>query len=339
MHPELALLLSTSGTTGSPKFVRLSRRNVEANAKSIALYLGLGPSERAITSLPLHYTYGLSVLNSHLSSGGCVVLTDDSIMRPEFWRTFSRYGCTSMAGVPYSYQILNRIGFESLDLPTLRTLTQAGGRMDEGNILKYDALMKSRGGRLFVMYGQTEATARIAYLPPERLPAKAGSIGVPVPDGNISIELDGEALNGPGRTGEIVYRGPNVMLGYAETPADLALGDQLGGTLHTGDLGHLDADGFLYLTGRCNRIAKIFGLRISLDEVEGRLRGRGPVAVSGTDERIVVFCETGDGPEHEAWRRELAGLYKINISAFEFRKVPALPLHPSGKIDYGRLSI
>jgi acyl-CoA synthetase (AMP-forming)/AMP-acid ligase II len=338
LHPQLSLLLSTSGTTGSPKFVRLSRRNVESNAESIALYLGLRPGERAISSLPLHYTYGLSVLNSHLSAGGCVVLTDDSFIRPEFWKTLSRYGCTSLAGVPYSYQILSRIGFEGFTLPTLRTMTQAGGRMDEGNIIKYDALMKARGGRLFVMYGQTEATARIAYLPPDRLPEKAGSIGVAVPGGRLSIELDGAVLAGPGQTGEIVYRGPNVMLGYAESPEDLAMGDQLRGTLFTGDLGHLDFDGLLYLTGRRNRIAKIYGLRISLDEVERRLRGRGPVAVSGTDERIVVFCESGEAPDHEVWRQELAGLYRININAFEFRKIPALPLHPSGKIDYGRLS-
>jgi acyl-CoA synthetase (AMP-forming)/AMP-acid ligase II len=332
------LLLSTSGTTGSPKFVRLSRRNVESNAQAIAGYLGLRPSERAITSLPLHYAYGLSVLNSHLSSGGCVVLTEESLIRPEFWKTFSRWGCTSLAGVPYSFQILTRVGFERFALPSLRTMTQAGGRMDEGNVLKYGALMKGRGGRLFIMYGQTEATARIAYLPPDRLCEKAGSVGVAIPGGTLSIERDGEGAVPRGQTGELVYRGPNVMLGYAESSEDLALGDQLGGTLRTGDLGHLDADGFLYLTGRRNRISKVYGLRISLDEVEGRLRGRGAVAVSGTDGKIVVFCETGDAPAHELWRRELAGLYKVNINAFEFRSIPALPLNAAGKIDYGRLS-
>lgn len=328
LHPELSLLLSTSGTTGSPKLVRLAGRSVRANAESIALSLGLGPQERAITSLPIHYSYGLSVVNSHLASGGCVVLNDDSILQEPFWKAFRLHGCTSLAGVPYTYQLLARIGFESFDLPALSTMTQAGGRMPVEMILRFDALMKKRGGRLFVMYGQTEATARIACLSPEQLPAKAGSVGRAIPGGALSIE-----------DGEIIYRGPNVMLGYAENARDLEKSDELKGILRTGDLGHINEDGLLYITGRLNRFCKLYGLRINLDEIENELRKSGPSAVRATDEKIVVFCENGSPAEHEALRQELARSFRLHPSSFEFRKIDALPLKPSGKIDYSRLTL
>lgn len=325
----LSVLLSTSGTTGSPKFVRLSAANLEANADAIARYLELGPGERAMAHLPLHYSYGLSVLNSHLRAGACVVLDSAGLLQPAFWRTLAAQRCTSLAGVPYTYQMLTRLGFERMALPFLRTLTQAGGALDAASVIKYDALMKSRGGRLFVMYGQTEATARMTYLPPESLPEKAGSVGIAVPGGSLDVKEDGEVL----------YRGPNVMLGYASGPADLARGDDLGGVLATGDLGRLDDDGCLTLTGRRSRYSKVFGLRISLDDVEQRVRARACAAAAATDDRIVLFCEDGDAAEHEALRLELARAYQINHSAFEFRRVAALPRKPSGKVDYEKLTL
>jgi long-chain acyl-CoA synthetase len=334
VHPSLSVLLSTSGTTGSPKLVRLSRQNVEANAESIRQYLAIEPGERAIGSLPMHYSYGLSVLNSHLISGACVVLTELSIIWPEFWKTFDEQGCTSFAGVPYSYEILTRIGMERMPLPTLRTMTQAGGKMDPALIRRFDLVMKKRGGRLIVMYGQTEATARISYLPERYLPDKAGSVGVTIPGGRLEVDDNGTLTSRPHVRGEIVYSGPNVMLGYATCRTDLAEGDHLGGTLRTGDVGYFDEDGLLYITGRTKRFSKIFGLRINLDEVEAKLRERGPVAAVGSDEKIVLHCEFGDHKEFEAMRRELAKLYGINGQAFEFRRIASLPLTSSGKVDY-----
>ncbi len=326
VHPDLEILLATSGTTGSPKLARLSRRNVESNARAIGQYLGLDASERACASLPLHYSFGMSVLNSHLAAGACVVLTGEAMTRPAFWEKLSAHRCTSLAGVPYSFEIMRRVGYEKLLPPSVRTLLQAGGKMSEALVLEFDRFMKARDGRLFVMYGQTEASPRIAYVPPERLPQKAGSAGVAIPGGSLSVE-----------DGEVVYRGPNVMLGYAESSADLLRGDELGGVLRTGDLGRLDADGFLYITGRRKRFSKVYGLRLALDDVEVRLRERGPAAVVGGDDRITGFCEFGDEPSLKALARELAALYGVNAAAFDLRRVDALPLKSNGKIDYDRL--
>lgn len=338
VHPALSVLLSTSGTTGSPKLVRLARRNVEANASSIMRALGVGPDERAIASLPIHYSYGLSVLNSHLLANASIVLTDESVVASPFWELFREQACTSFAGVPYTYEILARIGFEKIAPRSLRTMTQAGGKLGNDLVRRFHDTMQTRGGRLFVMYGQTEATARMACLPPDRLPEKIGSGGVAIPDGQFLVESRGVLTTEPGITGEIVYRGPNVMLGYATSRADLADGDGLGGTLRTGDIGYLDAEGFVFITGRSKRIAKVFGLRINLDEIESRLRRHGPTAVTGGVDRIHVYCEYGEDRLFAELRRELAAELSLNHNAFTFHRVSALPLTGNGKLDYQALS-
>ncbi len=264
-HPSLALLLSTSGSTGSPKMVRLALSAVVANARAIAAALGLTADEVAPTSLPLHYSFGLSLVNSHLVAGATLLLTDESLLSEPFWAACRQHRATSLAGVPYSYQLLRRLELAKLAPPELRTFTQAGGRMEPAMILHFHRLATARGGRLFVMYGQTEATARIAILPAEDLPEHAGAAGRAI-EGQLSIADDGE----------VIYRGPNVMLGYAERRAELARGDDLGGVLPTGDLGRLDDAGRLWITGRKKRIAKVFGMRLNLDELEAWLRTAPP---------------------------------------------------------------
>jgi acyl-CoA synthetase (AMP-forming)/AMP-acid ligase II len=333
LHPALSLLLTTSGSTGSPKLVRLRRESVEQNADAIAKGLNIGPDERPITSLPLHYSYGLSVLNSHLLRGACVVLTDHALTAQEFWQAFRRYGCTSLAGVPFSYQILRRLNLEKLDLVSLRTLTQAGGRLDLPAVTHFSDLMRRRSGRLFVMYGQTEATARITILPSERLPEKLGSVGLPLPGGRLAIENAAASQE----AGEVVYRGPNVMMGYAESRADLARGDELQGVLRTGDLGYLDAEGFLFLVGRSKRIAKVYGLRINLDEIEASMQQYGPTAVVGGEDQLIIFCEHGDETSYATYRRALAERLRIHHRAFVFRRVDSLPRNANAKIDYPTL--
>jgi acyl-CoA synthetase (AMP-forming)/AMP-acid ligase II len=325
LHPDLALMLTTSGTTGSPKLVRLSARNLEANARSIATYLELGPEERAIASLPFHYSYGLSVLNSHLLAGGGVVLPADGLVSRGFWDAFERHECTSFAGVPYTYSIIERTGWRRRALPTLRTMTQAGGRLDVDAQLSLHGELRSRDARLVIMYGQTEATARIAYVPPERLSEKAGSIGVPIPGGELWVEDD-----------ELVYRGPNVMLGYATEPAHLALGDTLGGVLRTGDVGRVDDAGFFWVTGRRARFAKVYGLRVSLDDVERQARAGAPAAaIAGDEEQIRVFVEGGDA---ESLRMRLAQAFGLASRTFAVRVLDALPVTAAGKIDYRALA-
>jgi long-chain acyl-CoA synthetase len=327
LHPSLQLLLSTSGTTGSPKLVRLSLANLHSNARSIAQYLGLDAAERAVTSLPFHYSYGLSVLNSHLAVGASLVVTDASVMRPELWSAMRTHRVTSFAAVPYAYQIMRRVGFEKMELPSLRTLTQAGGKLPAPLVSHYHQLMKARGGRFFTMYGQTEATARISYLPPERAEEKAGSIGIPIPGGRL--ELD---------DGELVYHGPNVMLGYATSAQELALGDTQGGVLRTGDLGTCDDEGFFTITGRLKRFAKVYGLRINLDELEAKVRAHGNAAVLSDDERLTLFCEFGTDEELAALRAALAAELSLNVNTFRIVRVEALPLLASGKVDYDALS-
>ena len=338
VHPQLAVLLSTSGSTGSPKLVRLTRRNVEANAESIAASIALSPDERAMGSLPLYYSYGLSVVNSHLHAGASVVLTEETVVSPHFWKLFRSQRCTSMPGVPYTYDLLLRIGFNGLDVPSLRTLTQAGGRLAPELVLCFHAEMARRGGRFHVMYGQTEATARIACMPWDRLPEKAGAAGIAIPGGRLSVDVGGGDDGRSSECGEIVYTGPNVMMGYAEGREDLKRGDELKGVLRTGDLGYLDDEGFLYVTGRSKRIGKVMGMRVNLDEVEARLSSRGPTAVVANGDGLLIYCVYGDPPLFAQLAKELARDLRATEAAFSFRRTAALPLNANGKTDYPRLA-
>lgn len=327
LAPELALLLSTSGSTGSPKLVRLSYDNLQANAESITQYLALTADERALTVLPPHYSYGLSVINSHLLAKACLVLREVSVLNPEFSETIRRQAVTSISGVPYVYQMLWRTGFHKQAFPSLRTLTQAGGRLDDKLITFFSKLADGRGWRFFVMYGQTEATARISYVPPHRLAEKTGSIGTAIPGGSLRIDPSNS---------ELIYSGPNVMLGYATRREDLALGDELHGVLRTGDAARQDAEGYFYLTGRLKRFIKLAGNRISLDEIEQQLQRRLaiPVMASGRDERLVVWLETADDTLTSETREWLADLFGIHHSLCRFRLVDHLPMLASGKKDY-----
>ena len=336
LHPDLALLLSTSGSTGSPKLVRLSLDNLVANARSIADYLPVRSTDRAITSLPLHYCYGLSVLNSHLLSGAGVVLSDLSVADECFWDLVGEHGVTSLSGVPHTFELLAASGFERRDLHSLRYLTQAGGRMDPARVHELAELGRERGFDLFVMYGQTEATARMAYVPSDLVAARPGAIGVAVPGGRLTLEpLEGEQGNLPDGVGELVYEGPNVMLGYAGSPEDLALGRTVT-RLRTGDLGRLGPDGLLEVVGRRSRCAKILGLRLDLDRVERLLAERGLRArVVSDDQRLCAFV---DQPRVQARVRAALGeLTTLPPGALLVERVEELPLTATGKPDHATL--
>lgn len=325
VHPDLAVLMSTSGTTGSPKLVRLSRTNIDSNARAIASYLNITPTTRAITSLPLHYSYGLSVLNSHLAAGASVILTETPVNQPAFWELFEAQAATSIAGVPFSYELFERIGLRDRALPSLRTMTQAGGRMPPELVARYAGWAAERGIDFFVMYGATEATARMAYLPPAQALTHSDCIGVAIPGGRFRI-TNGESTG----VGELIYTGPNVMMGYAEAQGDLARGAELG-ELATGDLAERTEDGLFRIVGRLNRFSKLFGLRISHDEIERHLAGQGLAAVvTGNDKHIVV--QVGQ----DAVAAQLAAHYALPLDCFVVvgGETPRLP---SGKPDYGAL--
>lgn len=329
LAPELALLLTTSGSTGSPKLVRLSLRNIQANAESIVSYLQLSPEDRGLASLPMSYSYGLSILNSHLEAGGQIVVTGGGFLQREYWDFVSEHQPTSIAGIPYHYEVMLRMRMLERELPGLKRLTQAGGRLSADRVSLLEQLCFRRGWQFFVMYGQTEATARIAYLPPECLRDKPGSIGVAIPGGRLSLDED---------TGELLYSGPNVMLGYAETRNDLSKGDELRGELRTGDLARRDEEGFYYITGRLKRFLKIFGKRFSLDEMEDVLgsHGCGTPACLGTDDHLVVAIERCDTePQVIAI---LEQLFQIHSSAFRIIKVNVIPRFANSKIDYPSLA-
>jgi long-chain acyl-CoA synthetase len=337
VHPDLALLLQTSGSTGSPKLVRLSRKNVLANAQSIAEYLQLTPAEVSIQSLPMQYSYGLSLINSHLVAGGTIVLTSHSFMRPEFWQDFDTYRCTSFAGVPYMYETLARLSFTPADHPTLRTLTQAGGALNAKLVQHYAQLAAANDCRLVVMYGQTEATARIAYVPPDRLLEKLGSIGQAIPQGQLTLRPlePGSDLN------ELVYHGPNVMLGYAETAADLAKGDELNGELITGDIARVDAAGFFYIMGRIKRIAKLFGQRVNLQDIEVELEKTFPYRIGAIDVKDKLGLLVEDPAQGEvdlkACKSHIATYLRVPPVAIVIQQIDQLPLTASGKKDYSAL--
>ncbi|HEX5771114.1 MAG TPA: AMP-binding protein, partial [Nocardioidaceae bacterium] len=342
LHPDLALLLSTSGSTGSPKLVRLSGENVEANAASIAEYLDIRPSDVAATTLPMHYCYGLSVINSHLRAGAGLMLTDLSVVDACFWDRFRAARATTFAAVPYTFDLLDRVGFARMDLPSLRYVTQAGGRLAPERVRRYAELGRERGWDLFVMYGQTEATARMAYLPPDLALTSPGSIGVPIPGGSFHLEpLPESPLRRPGEpeVGELVYDGANVMLGYAETPADLALG-RVTSSLRTGDVARRTPDGLYEIVGRRTRFAKIFGLRIDLDEVERVFASEDMLvacaaAPGPSGERLVVAISDDASPVDvervAAVVKAHLGLPRGAVAVCPVHEVPRLP---NGKPDY-----
>ncbi|PRX47151.1 acyl-CoA synthetase (AMP-forming)/AMP-acid ligase II [Prauserella shujinwangii] len=324
LHPDLALLLSTSGSTGSPKLVRLSADNVQANAEAIATYLDIRDTDRAATSLPLHYCYGLSVAHSNLLRGAALLLTGDSVTEESFWSLARRHRLTSLHGVPYTFDLLDALGFERMDLPHLRYVTQAGGRLDPARVRRYALLGQERGWRFFVMYGQTEATARMAYLPPELAADHPDTIGVPIPGGRF--ELD---------EGELVYHGPNVMLGYAHGPADLALGRTVS-ALRTGDLARRAPDGLYRIVGRRSRFVKPFGLRIDLGQVETLLTEHGHPAVCTGDDRALVVA-VPEGHDTGAVRDLVRDRFGLPGHAVRVRALAELPRLPNGKIDYPAL--
>jgi len=339
LHPDLAALMSTSGSTGAAKAVKLSVGNIESNAIAIAESLHLQTDDVAITSLPLHYCYGLSIVTSHLVAGAAVVVTDTSVVDPCFWNLIERHGVTTLSGVPHTFELVARLGNDPLASgsqgASIRRITQAGGRMDP-EIVRHHAEDALRHGRkLFVMYGQTEATARMTVLDPDLTTANPQSIGRPINGGSIRLEpvpLDDVPAEmrsevQSGRAGEIVYRGPNVMLGYASTVDDLAVGRTVD-ELWTGDIARLGDDGLLEIVGRRSQFVKILGHRIDLGELEARLSHLGAV-VTGDDEHIVVAVT---GPHSAAVRDELSSI-PVPPCALCVHELDAIPRLANGKLD------
>ena len=336
LHDSLALLLTTSGSTGSPKLVRLTADNLKANAAAIAAYLDITADERTITTLPFNYSYGLSVINSHLYAGASIVLSNRSLMDAAFWRLVNDHRVSSFAGVPYTYEMLLKLRMERITMPSVRTLTLAGGRMELAKLTRVAEICRNRGIRFVPMYGQTEATARIAWLAHDEVERKAGSIGRPVPGGRLWLEDDaGKPVTEAGVVGELVYSGPNVSMGYAERLDDLKLGDVNQGVLRTGDLARFDEDGYFFIEGRLRRFLKIFGIRISLDGVEQIAAEKGfACAAVGNDDQLIMHVVETPQLTPEAIRADMAQTLGLHPSAITVKPLRELPRLPTGKVNY-----
>jgi len=338
LHPDLALLMPTSGSTGSPKLVQLSQANLIENAKSIIEYLNITSSDTAITSLPMYYSYGLSVINSHLIAGASIVLNNKSIISREFWNAIKDNAVTTFSGVPYTYQILKRLKYARFDTHTIKYLTQAGGSLDIDTANYFYSECSARDQNFFMMYGQTEATARISYLPPHQFCKKPGSVGIPIPSGKISLhDKNGLLINQPHTEGELVYQGKNVMLGYAQSRADLEKGDIQKGILKTGDLGYFDEDGYFYITGRKKRFIKITGSRISLKEIERYLNTKGYNVIAGGQDDTLVLAISGRQELISDIKTIVSTAFKINVNNIRSFCVNAFPRTSVGKINYQKL--
>ena len=324
LHKDLALLLTTSGSTGSPKLVKQTYTNIQSNAEAIAGYLELDCDERPITSLPMNYTYGLSVINSHMQVGATIYMTDKGLMQREFWQFFKEHEITSIAGVPYNYEMLKKLRFFRMDLPSLKTMTQAGGKLSPELHKEFAEYAINSGKKFIVMYGQTEATARMAYLPADKSLEKYGSMGIAIPGGRFElIDENANIIDGAEKVGELIYYGDNVTMGYAQCRQDLAVGDERNGKLITGDMAKRDIDGYYYIVGRKKRFLKIFGNRVNLDECEQILKKEfsdSEMVCAGVDDCLKVY--TADmSLEDKSVVTFLSGKTGIHSSAFKVIKM------------------
>jgi long-chain acyl-CoA synthetase len=337
LHGDLALLLTTSGSTGSPKLVRISYKNIYANAKSISEYLGITRNDRPITTLPMSYSFGLSIINSHLLKGATILLTSKTLMEKEFWNFLKEEKATTMSGVPYTYEILKKLRFFNMNLPSIVTLTQAGGKLHNDLVKEFAEFCHKSEKRFYVMYGQTEATARMSYLPYEFTLEKLGSMGIAIPGGEFSIvDEKSVPVHGSEIVGELVYKGDNVTLGYAECGDDLLKEDENHGVLYTGDLAKRDSDNFYYIVGRKKRFVKIFGNRVNLDETERLLKNIvTDCACVGEDDHLMIYIvDHSKKTELETYLSEKLGLNHI---AFSIKIIDKIPKNTSGKTIYTNL--
>lgn len=333
LHEDLALLLPTSGSTGSPKLVRHSYRNIEANAYNVLRLFGLTEDERPMAALPMHYTMGLSVITSHLLAGATIILSGRSLLDKGLWQMMREHRVTSFTGVPYSYELLSKLRFFRMDLPDLHTITQGGGKMTEKLFKVCADYAEQKGKRFIATYGQTECTARMAYLPAELAMTKTCSIGIAEPGGQLSIiDKDGNETFEGEAEGEMVYRGENVTLGYASCAEDLIKGDENHGVMHTGDLARRDVDGCYFIVGRLKRFLKIYGLRIGLDEVEQLIKSEfnTDCYCSGTDEMLEIrITDSSIADKVPAFVEEITHLYHKNIKVMT---VQAILRNETGKV-------
>ena len=339
IHCDLSHLLPTSGSTGSPKLVRHKYENIEAAGLNISAFFELKETDRPLMVLPLYYTMGLSMVFSHLRVGATILITGLSMTDPNFWKFLKEQCATSFTGVPYSFQVLNLMRFFRMNLPDMELLTQGGGKMPTDLNIKFAEYCRDTNKRWIATYGQSECTARMAYLPAKWALDKVGSIGIAVPNGELSlIDADGNLITTPRTEGEMCYRGQNVTMGYAREQSDLTLGDERNGYIRTGDLAYFDEDGCYYIVGRMGRFLKLFGMRVGLDECEQIVQTECGIecACVGTDEKMIVYITNAE--RQSEVKDILVQKTHIVATSFEVRIIDEIPKNEAGKKLYSKLS-
>ena len=335
---NLQLLLPTSGSMGSVKFVKLSRENIFSNAISIIKYLKIRKFDKAITNMPFYYSYMLSVINTHIHKGASILVTNETIVQKKFWNIYKKQKITSFNGVPYIYELLDRIGLEKVYLKSLRYITQAGGKLNDELTKKYFTFCKKKKVNFFIMYGQTEASPRISYLENDKVLKKIGSVGKPIPGVKIYIkDQNKKKITRPYVEGNIFCKGKNIMLGYANNYKDLSSKKKIF-ELNTGDIGFFDDDEYFYIKSRSKRIAKIYGVRIDLQELENKMLKLGIKVLSANrDNKIGIFYNPKIKFNLKKMKDKVYNLTNLNLKIFNFISLKKIPRTNTKKIDYKKL--
>jgi len=340
IHDDLALLLTTSGTTGSLKLVRISYENIKENTRQIINSLNMNSSNIGITILPMNYTYGLSVINTHLFVGGKIVIADKGIYRKEFWDLVTKYKCDSLYGVPYIYEMIIKFGYMKKMPDCVKYLTQAGGYLRQAYKKKIVEFCKDNNIEFYVMYGQTEATARISCMNLTKNTDKIESIGKALDNIECCFNNDGE----------MIIKGKNVSLGYAYDYTDLKKGNDNMGVLNTGDVISVDSEGYLYWKGRNDSYGKILGKRINLNDINRKIErdcGICDFVSFINNDKLLIYIEKDifkgqrdlDEDVSKKINRIMHENTELTDKMYNIRFIDKIPRLENGKVDYKGLKL
>lgn len=339
INEKLSLLLTTSGSTGSPKLVRYKYGNLEANAKNVAKVFGWTELERPVIDLPMQYTMGLNVINTHLYVGATLIMTTQNLVSRDFWNYIEEQKATNFTGVPFSYEVFFKLRFNKKEFPALTTLAEGGGKLTDTMFMDLVEYAQKYNKRFCATFGTTETSARLAYLDPNRAKEKCGSIGKAIPEGELFlIDKNGQEIQEMEAEGEMGYRGPNVTMGYGICKEDLKLGDVWKGEYRTGDIARRDSEGFYYIIGRLSRFLKIYGHRISLDQCEKLIKTKFEIdcACTGNDKCLKIFIT------EEQYSKDILKYLseKLHLmqNVMKISAIETIPRNESGKIKYAVLN-
>lgn len=333
INKNLSILISTSGTSGRNKYVKLSNENIMQNTNSIIKMLKISKEDKIITTMSPSYSYALSIINTNLVSGAQIILNNYSLIDKNFWIIYNKHQPNNFNGVPYIYEILEKIGLNRLNFKKLKYLTQAGGALSEDIKKKIIKLCDKHKTKFFIMYGQAEAAPRISILPHNLLKKNLSSVGLPVLGGKVWIE--DKVFNKESKLyeGELVYKGKNVFMGYSSSFKDLKKDEPKNNLLKTGDIGYVDKKKLIFITGRKKRIVKIFGIRISLDQLDQELKKKNfNCTCSGDDKKIIVNFESIKNIDIQKFHKVFKSITKLLPRFYELKEIGKFKRTVSGKI-------